>query len=118
MKITKIHMLERADAQSQLTLTCEIDGKTQELIFPRETVAELLLGILGMQRPQSGRPVDIPAILAEGASPFQQQNCSGLAFFLSGGWMLPIAIPPHAIPRMKQTLDDLELLAKDVQGRS
>ena len=108
----------RVDDESSLTIHYESEGITHAICFPRNVLADLLIRLAGMQAPRSGEPIDIPAILAERIQPFQQSNASGLAVFLSGGWVLPIAIPPHAIKTMKQTLSDLELLAAQASGGS
>lgn len=108
----------RRDDESSLTIHYQSEGQNHAICFPRSVLSDLLVGLAGMQAPQSGKPIDIPAILAENIAPFQQSDCTGLAVFLSGGWVLPLAIPEHAIPSMKQTLADLELLAAVPKGRS
>ena len=108
----------RRDDESSLTIHFQSEGQTHAICFPRNVLADLLVGLAGMQAPQSGQPIDIPAILAQHIQPFQQSNASGLAVFLSGGWVIPIAIPPNAIPILKQTLSDLELLSAQPKGHS
>lgn len=114
--VEHVDSLMRKDNESSLTIHFQSNGQSQAICFPRSVLADLLLGLAGMQSPQSGQPIDIPAILASHIQPFHQQNCTGLAVYLSGGWMLPLAIPASAIPSMKQTLAELELLAAQVKG--
>ena len=118
LQVDKVTGLRREDDESSLTVYFLSNGIEQAICFPRNVLADLLIGIAGMQSPKSGNPIDIPAILAQRIQPFQQSDCSGLAVFLTGGWVLPIAIPPAAIPMMRQTLDDLELLAMNPSGHS
>jgi hypothetical protein len=114
--VEHVDSMMRKDDQSSLTIYYQSNGRRHAICFPRPVLAHLLVGLAGMQRPQSGRPIDIPAILAESIQPFQQDHVSGLGIFLPGGWVLPIAIPQHAIQSMKKTLADLELLAATPRG--
>lgn len=117
--VEQIDGMRRKDDQSSLTIHFHSGGKLQTICFPRAVLADLIAGLAGMQSPQSGQPIDIPAILAEEIKPFQQDNgTTGLAVFLSGGWVLPLAIPAHAIQSMRQTLADLELLATNPKGNA
>ena len=110
--------LVRRDNESSLVIHYQSEGETRAICFPRNVISDLLVGLAGMQAPQSGQPIDIPAILANHIVPFQQSDCSGLAVYLSGGWVLPIAIPESSLPGMKKTIADLELLSAVPKGRA
>ena len=116
IQVDQVTGLRREDNESSLTIYYRTNGEEQAICFPRSVLADLLIGIAGMQSPKSGQAIDIPAILAQRIQPFQQSDCSGLAVFLAGGWVLPLAIPTQAIPMMRKTLDDLEFLAASPKG--
>lgn len=120
-KVTSVQHIDgmlREDNKSSLTIYYRSNGMRHAICFPRTVLADLLVGLAGMQAPASGQPIDIPAILAQRIQPFQQSNATGLAVFLAGGWVIPVAMPPDAIQSMKQTLADLELLALPAQGKA
>ena len=118
IQVDRVTGMRREDDESSLTIYFVSNGIERAVCFPRSVLADLLIGIAGMQSPKTGNPIDIPAILAQAIQPFQQSDCSGLAVFLAGGWVLPIAIPRASIPMIRKTIDDLELLAAKPAGNS
>jgi len=120
--VKKVTALKRQDNESELTIFfTDSSGQVRSITFPRPVLPDLLALLLGMQAPKSGQPIDIPAIEAERVEPFQQTGASGpvsgLAFFLTGGWLMPFAIPKAVIPTLKRTVADLELLDAETDGQ-
>lgn len=110
--------LMRQDNKGALTIRFISNGEDHAICFPRPVIHHLIAGLVGMQSPKSGRPIDIPAIRADRFQPFQEGEATGIAAFLPGAWVIPFQIPESAIPSLKQTIADLELLAATPKGHS
>lgn len=109
--VERVNFMARNDRESGLTIHYQAQGVTHAIHFPRNVLADLIVGLAGMQTPKSGQRLDIPAIYAEGAQAFyHSQKDAGLGFHLKGGWTIPILIDKTGIEPLRQKLAELELL--------
>lgn len=111
--IDHVEMMVRQDSASSLRLFFKKADGVHEIEFPKESLAHLLAGLLGMPAPTSGNPIEMPSIVTLGFQAFQESDGDvGLAFSLPGGWLLPFSFPISSIPALKEKVRDLEALAK------
>ena len=114
--VTSIGSIERKDNG---TVTLGLVGDAPELTvsFSKNALTELFIILTSLPPADSGAPFDLAPLRALGVSPFgRTDGTAGLVFDLPGGWSIPFAIPPTAIPGVRHAIDQVEQLLKAARG--
>jgi hypothetical protein len=114
--VTSIGSIERTNDG---TITLSLLGGAQDIAvsLSKNALTELFVILTSLPPADSGIPFDLAPLRALGVSPFgRTDGTAGLAFELPGGWSIPFAIPPTAIPGVRNAIDQVERLLKPARG--